>query len=263
MIRASAHLSTLFADVPAPERPGLAAAAGYRLVESWWPAAEDHDALVAAVEAHGLRVVLVNADCGDVRAGERGFLNVPGREEGELGRIDDALALAARLGGATVHVLVGIDTGEEPRATQLDRAVGTLREAVRRAETAGLDLVLENLNDRDTPGYLLPTCADVARVLERVGSPRLRLLLDAYHVGALGLDVAAEIRRFASLAGHAQWAGVPGRQPPGRGTIPLGRVVELLAAAGYEGPLGLEHAATTREEAALALALAEAPGLVG
>lgn len=259
MIRASGHLSTLFGNAPTAERPALAAAAGFRLVESWWPPAEEHDALVDAVEAHGLRVVLLNADCGDVRAGERGFLNVRGREEGELARIDAALALARRLGGATVHVLVGIDTGDEPRATQLDRAIDVLREAARRAEAAGVDLVLENLNDRDTPGYLLPTCADVARALERVGSSRLRLLLDAYHVGALGLDVEAEVAAYAGLAGHAQWAGVPGRLPPGQGSVPLGRVVDLLDAAGYAGPLGLEFTPASPDDAALARALAEAP----
>ena len=94
MIRLSAHLSTLFPDVPELERPTAARSLGFTTVETWWPPADDRDAWVAAVSAASVRAVLVNADGGDLAAGERGFCTVAERHDEVVASVRDAMELA-------------------------------------------------------------------------------------------------------------------------------------------------------------------------
>src|SRR6266508_706428 len=77
----SAHLSMLFTELPPLERPAAARAAGFGRAETWWPPAEEPAAWAAAVRAAGLRATIVNADGGDLAAGERGFCNLPERAD--------------------------------------------------------------------------------------------------------------------------------------------------------------------------------------
>src|SRR5262249_34243455 len=114
----SAHLSMLFTEVPLLDRPGAARAAGFTTVETWWPGAAA-DGWAGAVASAGVAVALLNADGGDIGAGERGFLNVAALRERELGRIDAALALAARVGAPRVNVLAGRLEPGIPRRRQL------------------------------------------------------------------------------------------------------------------------------------------------
>lgn len=50
-----------------------------------------------------------------------------------------------------------------------------------------------------------------AAVIERVGSPALRILYDMYHMQIMEGDLIRTIRNKFSLIGHVHVAGVPGR----------------------------------------------------
>src|SRR4051794_24087113 len=108
----------LFRELPYLERPAAAAAAGFGVVESWWPG-DDLDEWLDEVRAHSLEVRSLNCDCGDIEAGDRGFLNVPERREATIAAFTAAVAAAARCGAPFVHLLVGRDTGAAPREEQL------------------------------------------------------------------------------------------------------------------------------------------------
>jgi hydroxypyruvate isomerase len=221
----SAHLSFLFADLPLLERPAAALEAGYTAVECWWPGPAAEKMFAAEVERCGLRLALINADAGDIAAGERGFLNLPERREEALARI----AAAVRLRPSCVNVLVGRGRGRE-------HVVDVLREAVDGLEA--VTLVVEPQNARDVPGYLLPTAAEAAELVEDVGAPQLRLLYDAYHAAMAGVDPAADVRRYAGLIGHVQYAEAPGRAPPGPR---FWEFLDVLGDLGYAGAVGLEY----------------------
>lgn len=81
-----ANVSLLYADLPVLERFQAAGAAGFDLVESWWPfgtsspSNEEVDALLGAIDEAGVRLVALNLYAGDMPAGERGVLSHPGRE---------------------------------------------------------------------------------------------------------------------------------------------------------------------------------------
>jgi hydroxypyruvate isomerase len=238
--RWSAHLSMLFTELPALGRPAAARAAGFSVVETWWPG-ELADGWAAAVADARVAVALVNADAGAIPAGERGFLNVPSLRERELERINAALTLAERVGCPRVNVLVGRLTPGLSEVKQRAAVVDALREAATSAAAHGRTIVVEPINTRDVPGYLVPTAAEARRLIEAVGSGHVRLLYDAYHAARSGADPVREAPRFIDIVDHVQYADCPGRGAPGTGGIDIHRFVDALLEAGYAGSIGLEY----------------------
>jgi hydroxypyruvate isomerase len=236
----SAHLSLLFGELPYLERPGAAAAAGFTVVETWWPGRELLDAWTDEVDRHSLDVRLLNCDGGDLGAGERGFLNVPGRREETLAAFTAAAEAAARCGAPYVNLLVGRDTGRASREEQLGVAARVLSECVQIARRAGVEIVLEPINDRDVPGYLVPTPDAALGLIEAAGSDEVLLLYDAYHAARMGADPCVDVTSWLPLVGHVHYADCPGRGAPGTGTIDLSRFVDVLVGGGYAGVVGLE-----------------------
>jgi hydroxypyruvate isomerase len=223
----SAHLSVLFADVPVAERPAAARSAGYEAVESWW-LGQQTKTFVGEIHRCGLRLVLLNAECGDISAGDRGFVNVPHRRQQVISDIAEAVAL----GPAYVNVLVG-------RGNGLDHVVDVLREVAQ--EPADVILLVEHANERDVPGYLLPTPMAAATLVERVESSRLRLLYDAYHAQMAGLDPPQDVVRYEHVLGHVHYSEAPDRGAPRRG---FSRFITALERMDYNGDVGLEYVPT-------------------
>ena len=236
----SAHLSTLFRELPYLERPQAAADAGFTAVETWWPAGGAGEAWADATRRLGLDVALLNAFGGDLEAGERGFLNVLERREEALGAVRDALELAARCGATQLNVLVGRDSGDFDLPTQLAIAADALVACAALVEGTGVAILVEPLNELDVPGSLVPTPAAAVELIKTVGSPSVRLLYDAYHAARSGADPCREVRELAPLIGHVQFADCPGRGAPGTGSLDVDAFVRELDAAGYDGAVGLE-----------------------
>lgn len=242
MIRFSAHLSMLFTELPALERPAAAAGAGFELVESWWPPADDTDAWVAAVGDAGVGVSCLNADGGDIAAGQRGYCNLAERDEETLAAVRAALALAERVGCPYVNVLPGLAATDRPVAGQLDHAAAVYRRIGDLAAASGRTIVVEPINALDVPAYLLPTPAQVANFIGRVGHPAVRMLFDAYHCARGGDDPIRDVVTHIGVVGHVQYADHPGRGAPGSGEIDLDAFVAALKRAGYRGAIGMEFA---------------------
>src|SRR5215213_8310591 len=81
-------------------------------------------------------------------------------------------------------------------------ALGLWRVA-RAAEQAGVALALELLNSKvDHPGYQADRTAWGVRVCEAVGSPRVRLLYDIYHMQVMEGDIIRTIERHHAWFGH-------------------------------------------------------------
>jgi hydroxypyruvate isomerase len=242
VIAFSAHLSMLFTELPPLDRPAAARAAGFALVESWWPPAEDPEAWADAVAAAGVGVSCLNADGGDIAAGERGFCNLPERDASTFAAVDAALALALRVRSPNVNVLPGLRLPERAVDPQVAHAVEVYRELGSRAAAFGQTVLVEPINAVDVPAYLLPTPHDVAAFLGRVDHPNVLMLFDVYHCARGGGDPIADIATFSDLIGHLQYADCPGRGAPGTGTMSLANTVQAAEAAGYRGAIGMEYA---------------------
>lgn len=241
MIAWSAHLSTLFGEHPPLERPAAAAAAGFAAVETWWPPAAPPAEWAAAVRAAGLRAVLVNADGGDLAAGERGYCNRPERADEVIAAVTAAVALGQATGGpGRVNLLVGRDDSRRPRGEQLAVAVATVRRAGEVAAAAGGSVVIEHLNAHDVAEPLVATPTEALAFVAAVDHPAVSVLFDAYHAARMGLDPSAEFLAISHRVGHVQYADSPGRGAPGSGEVDLTAFAATVAGSGYRGHIGLE-----------------------
>ncbi len=109
------------------------------------------------------------------------------------------------------------------------------------AEKHDLVYCLEHLNLKvDHAGYCLPHVEDAVHLVEEVGSPRIKILLDLYHAQVEEGNVIQLIRDYHSYVGYIHVADVPGRHEPGTGEMNYPTIVQALRDVGYEGPIGLE-----------------------
>ena len=116
-----------------------------------------------------------------------------------------------------------------------------LRASAALAEQAGVDLYLEPLNvTTDHPGNFLRDTRTAAELVRLVGSPRLRVLFDLYHMQLSEGHLCDTIRQYADTFGHVHAADAPGRHEPGTGEIAFPRVYQALEQAGYTGFVSYE-----------------------
>jgi hydroxypyruvate isomerase len=88
-----------------------------------------------------------------------------------------------------------------------------LSKVAKPAEDAGVNLVLELLNSKvDHPGYQCDTTAWGVSVCEMVGSPRVKLLYDIYHMQIMEGDIIRTIKAQSKHIAHYHTAGNPGRR---------------------------------------------------
>ncbi len=80
------------------------------------------------------------------------------------------------------------------------------------AEQHGVTICLELLNSKvDHKDYQCDHTAWGAAVVRKVGSPRVKLLYDIYHMQIMEGDIIATIRTYQEWIGHYHTGGVPGR----------------------------------------------------
>src|SRR5450756_2399775 len=151
-----------------------------------------------------------------------------------------AIDLAHRLGCRKLNALAGNALSEADRPAQLGLLAESVTFAADAAAGAGMSVMLEALNPRETPRYLLPGTDIVLELIERIGRPNVHLQLDIYHVAMAGEDPLETIRRAGPRIGHVQLADMPGRHEPGTGDLPFAAILNALEAAGYSDPIGLE-----------------------
>ncbi|MGY0830929.1 2-oxo-tetronate isomerase [Azospirillum argentinense] len=245
-MRFAANLSMMFTERPFLERFGAAAAAGFDAVEFLFPYDVPAERIKAALDAHGLTQALFNLPPGDWAAGERGIASLPGREAEFREGVATAIAYAKVLGNRLLHCMAGIPPEGHDAALAL--YTDNLRHAAAACAEAGLTLLVEPINNRDMPGYLMNGTALARRVIETVEAPNLKLQLDLYHCQISEGDLATRIRANADLTAHVQIAGVPDRQEPDRGEVNYPYLFEVLADTGYRGFVGCEYLPRARTE---------------
>ncbi|HYG85481.1 MAG TPA: 2-oxo-tetronate isomerase [Azospirillum sp.] len=241
MPRLAANLTMMFTEVPFLDRFRAAAEAGFRGVEFLFPYEHAPEEVARARKGTGVSVALFNLPPGDWAAGERGLACLPDREVEFVESVERALIYAAELDCPTLHVMAGIPPAGIGRADALALYVERLRHAADRAADHGRTVVIEPLNDRDVPGYLLRTSTEAMQVIEAVGRPNLGLQFDLYHAQIMEGDLTTRIRRLGPAIRHVQIAGVPDRNEPDTGECDPHFLLTTLDDAGYAGWVGCEY----------------------
>lgn len=251
--RFDVNLSILFTELPLLERPAAAAAAGFTAVELWWPWIEtptpdqsELDALKKALDDAGTQLVGLNFYAGRLPGPDRGALSVPGEESDRFrANIDVAADFAASVGCTALNALYGnrVD-GVDPQI-QDALALENLVLAARAADRVGATLLIEALNQPESPLYPLVSAPAAVEVVDKVnaatGLGNAAFLLDLYHLSMNGEDLNQVIDAYADKTGHVQIADNPGRGAPGTGSLPLEDLLDRLGKAGYTGWVGLEY----------------------
>jgi hydroxypyruvate isomerase len=143
-------------------------------------------------------------------------------------------------------------SGEIPLDEGADNCVTGLKKLATYAEKKGVTVCIEMLNTRDDthpmkghPGYQGDHMDYVAGIVKRVGSPRVKILFDLYHVQVMDGDVIRRIRQYADLIGHVHTAGVPGRNELDENQeLNFTACMKALVRVGYKGYVGHEFIPT-------------------
>lgn len=239
----AANLSWLYTDLPFLDRFEAAAGDGFTGVESLFPHEHPRQEVIARLQANGLQQVLFNAAPGDWAAGERGLASMAGREADFQRSVLDALDLAQALGCPRIHLMAGLCSDEALRPAAWGRYETNLAWAAEQARQAGLTVVIEPINGRDMPGYLLQRQADAHTLVERIGSPHLQVQMDLYHCQIVEGDVTTKLRQYlpTGRVGHLQIAAVPDRGEPDQGELAYPHLFAELRALQWAGWIGCEY----------------------
>ena len=244
MPRFAANLGFLFPEIPFLDRFAAARRAGFDASEFAipydYPAAE----LKSRIAHNGLECILINLPMGDRAKGDFGFACRPGREDEFRRGVESGIKYAHALGAPKLNCISGVVKPGEDRDELRRILISNLRFAAREFKVAGLDLVVEPLNDRETPNFIVPRSGDVAELLAEVGEPNAFLQCDLFHTAMMGDDPAETLERFWPSIRHIQFADVPGRGEPGSGTIDFAPLFALIDRKGYPSHVAAEYRPT-------------------
>jgi len=184
-----------------------------------------------------------------------------------IARSREAIAASAAAGCPNVIAFTGYKwrNAEDPTSGEISadecvaNCVAGLKQIVGYAEEQGVTLCLEHLNTRDSshpmkghPGYQGDDIDLVARIIREVGSPRLKMLFDIYHVQLMHGDVMRRIEEHKDIIGHVHVAGNPGRgELDDEQEINFPPLMRKLLQVGYTGYVGQEFIPTRDPKAGL------------
>ena len=238
-----ACIEPLYGELPFLERFQAAKDDGFDLVEFWGWTDKDLDAVKAAAGKAGIAISGFNGD------GELSLID-PTRREEYLAFLRRSVAAAKRLGAhsLTIHSnglgdggVVLHSHGDLSDTVKLCTMYATLLECAKIAQEADLQMNLEALNiTTDHVGNYLTTTRMAAELTRMVGSPKLKILYDAYHMQLNEGSLCDNIRAYGDQIGHVHVADVPGRHEPGTGEINYRTVLSCLEETGYTGAVGYE-----------------------
>jgi 2-dehydrotetronate isomerase len=239
MPRFAANLSMMFTELPFLDRFGAAARAGFRAVEYLFPYDFPPQTIAEHLHKYGLEQALFNLPPGDWAAGERGLASLAGREA----EFAQGLALAQDYVQATgvkrVHLMAGL--GHKSDEAAVMRYKNAIRLAASTFAPLSVEIVLEPINRRDMPGYLLDDFEWAAALITELALPNLKLQFDIYHRQILHGDVIMALRYMLPIIGHVQIASVPLRHEPGSGELNDAALFSELDRLGYAGFIGCEY----------------------
>ena len=160
--------------------------------------------------------------------------------EKKMRAIIDAIAAT---GGGIVIALSGNRRGMSDEEG-LDNAVAFMNKVKAHAEDKGVTICMELLNSKvNHPDYMCDHTKWGVEMAKRVGSPRVKLLYDIYHMQIMEGDVIRTMRDNLQYIGHLHTAGNPGRNEFDLDTQELNYrgIAKAVVDMGYTGYLSHEY----------------------
>jgi len=185
---------------------------------------------------------------------ENGF-NDPQLHDMLIAEINAALPLAARAGVPNLIAMFGNRRGRSD-AEGIANCVAGLSKVAPVAEAHGVTVCVELLNSRiDHPDYQGDHTTFGTAVVEKVGSPRVKLLYDIYHMQIMEGDIIRTIGDHHQWIAHFHTGGVPGRHDiDDSQELNYHAVAAAIADTGFAGYVAHEFKAKGEPFAALTAA---------
>jgi len=252
-------LEMALTSLPFEGRVKTAARLGFKNVEIWWVDSVfkgTPDQLAKLAQANGVTITntVINAPDGSVGSG----LTDPRKSKDawlERARMTINYTKEAQI--SNTIFLTGNRVPDLTDRQMLESVIEWTKPVVDMAEKAGVTLLLEPLNDKyDHPGHWLTSSDLGAEICRRIGSKRLRMLFDCYHMQIMEGDLVNHIKRNIDVIGHFHSAGVPGRHEVFTGETNYPFVLSQIEQLGYQGVFGLEFAPSMNDEVSLTQTLA-------
>jgi hydroxypyruvate isomerase len=161
----------------------------------------------AVARQHGLICSMGYAGGGSIRDG----LNVIANHDAIVKNFEQTIPRAAAMKVPNVITFFGNRRGMSDEEATANCVAG-LNRVKKIAEDHGVTICVELLNSKvDHKDYQGDRTAFGAAIVKAVGSPRVKLLYDIYHMQIMEGDLVRTIRDQHEYLGHFHTGGVPGR----------------------------------------------------
>lgn len=199
-----------------------------------------------AVKELGLEISLV---------GSHGFAKGPVNPEYHAEckkKLLTSIDLAVEVGSPSVITFTGMSEKNIDRDQSAKNCLRLWKEVIGYAEKKKINLVLEHLNSRDDshpmkghPGYFGDDVDFCVELIKQIGSPRMKLLFDVYHVQIMNGDVIRRLKTYQEYIGHYHTAGNPGRcELDENQELNYPAVMRAILETGYQGYVAQEFIPT-------------------
>lgn len=203
------------------------------------PSAISLDKLQAALAAADMEQPVI---CGAFSPG-RDLRGTPEQASNAAGYIGELIDLASALGSKVVCGPMYSETGRSgghsaaEREAQLQQIATNLQPLCAKAEAAGVVLALEPLNRFETD--CINTLEQAVSMIDRVGSPALKIHIDTFHMNIEEDDSGAAIRRYGKHIAHVH-ASASHRGLLGQDQVDWSGVLSALHDVAYAGDIVIE-----------------------
>jgi D-psicose/D-tagatose/L-ribulose 3-epimerase len=168
----------------------------------------------------------------------------------------ECISVCAELGstlmGGPVYAPIGYLPGRRRSAEEWNWVVETFSSLTDSLRSYRIDFAIEPLNRFET--FFLNTAADAVLLCEKIGDPRIGVLMDTFHTNIEEKDVAAAILSAGKHLKHVH-ACENDRGIPGTGHVDFPAIVGALRKLRYDGWITIESFGYTHKELAAAAAI--------
>lgn len=249
MVKLSVCIEMFWRDLPYEERIHRVAALGFPAFEFWGWKNKDLAKIREAMAQTGLPLAALCLEPGS-------SLNKRNVTSALVQGMQETAAAAKQLQCRTIIATTGNVFDDETYEITRRRVLRNLTSIAHIAEDNGLTLVLEPLNTLvDHHGYWLTKMTEAVDIVQEVGSPAIKILMDIYHQQVQEGNIIHNLTAYIEQIGHFHTAGNPGRNELTKGELNYREIFRAIDATGYSAYVGLEYKPTLPTEESLREAL--------
>lgn len=173
----------------------------------------------------------------------KGFNRISNHEK-LIADFERMIPIAAEAGIPNLICFSGNREGQDDNVGMVNCAIG-FRKLMPLAEKHGVTIIIELLNSYGHADYQCDKTAWGVALCEMVGSERLKLLYDIYHMQIMEGNIVDTIRKNSKYIGHVHTGGVPGRHElDDTQELHYPAIMRALVEVGYKGFVGQEFVPT-------------------